>query len=61
MKNAMSRNRFQTLRSLVHFTNDAEAENNKNDKGFKIRPLITMVQISFLKFGIFEEFEENDK
>ena len=61
VKNAMSRNRFQTLKSLVHFTNNAEAVNNKNGKGFKIGPLITMVQISFLKFWIFEEFEENDK
>ena len=55
VKNALSRNRFQMLKSFIHFVDNSEAENNKHDKGFKIRPLYTMLQKSFIKFGIFEE------
>ena len=55
VKNALSRNRFQMLKSFIHFVDNSEAENNKHDKGFKIRPLYTMLQKSFIKFGIFEK------
>ena len=55
VKNALSRNHFQMLKSFIHFVDNSEAENNKHDKGFKIRPLYTMLQKSFMKFGIFEE------
>lgn len=53
--NAMSRSRFQDMKSILHFCDNNEAENNKNDRGFKVRKLIAAAQKSFLKFGIFEE------
>ena len=43
------------LKNCIHFIDNSETENNTDDKGFKIRPLITMFQKSFRKFGIFEE------
>lgn len=48
VKQAMSRNRFQIVKSVVHFCDNVEAENNKSDKGFKVRSLISMLQKSFL-------------
>ncbi|XP_066952532.1 piggyBac transposable element-derived protein 2-like [Macrobrachium rosenbergii] len=35
VKKAMSRNKFQVLKSVVHFFDNADAENNTGDKGFK--------------------------
>uniref|UniRef100_A0A0L8IF49 PiggyBac transposable element-derived protein domain-containing protein n=1 Tax=Octopus bimaculoides TaxID=37653 RepID=A0A0L8IF49_OCTBM len=55
VKNAMSRSRFQEMKSILHFCDINEAENNKNDRGFKVRKLIAAAQKSFMKFGIFEE------
>ena len=54
IKNAMTRNRFQQLKSIIHFCNNEEFENNKSDKGYKIRVLIQLMQKSFKKFGVFE-------
>ena len=55
VKNAMARNRFQMIKNYVHFTDNATAQEHTQDRGFKIRPLITMLQESFRKFGVFEE------
>lgn len=54
IKKAMSRNRFQTVKSVEHFGNNSEAVNNKSDKGFKVRNLISLLQQSLIKFGVFE-------
>ena len=55
IKNAMSRNRYQLLKSVIHFCNNEEAKTNKHDRGFKVRSLISLVRESFQQFGIFEE------
>ena len=55
IKKAMSRNRYQLLKSVVHFCNNEEANNHKDDKGFKIRSLLSMITKSFQQFGVFEE------
>ena len=49
----MSRSRFQEMKSILHFCDNNEAENDKNDRGFKVRKLIAAAQKSFVKFGIF--------
>ena len=51
----MSRNRFHHLKSIIHFCNNEEWEENKADRGYKVRPLIQMMQRNFRKFGIFEK------
>ena len=43
------------LKKFIHFIDNSEAENNKRDKAFKVRPLYTKLQQSYMKFGIFEE------
>lgn len=55
VKNAMSRNRYQVLKSMVHFCNNLEAPQHKEDKGFKIRKFISALQKSFMQYGVFEE------
>lgn len=55
LKKGMSRNRFQFLKSIIHFCNNDEASSNKADKGFKIRSLISLISNSYQRFGIFEE------
>ena len=56
VKSAISKSKFQDIKSILHFCDNNEAENNKNDKGFKVRNLITAAQRSFMKFGIFEKY-----
>ena len=55
VKTAMARNRFQILKSIIHFCNNSDCEKNNEDRGFKARPLMSMIQESFIKFGVFEE------
>ena len=55
VQNAMSRNRFHHLKSMIHFCNNEEWEDNKADRGYKVRPLMQMLQRNFRKFGIFEK------
>ncbi|XP_049779384.1 piggyBac transposable element-derived protein 2-like [Schistocerca cancellata] len=52
---AMSRNKYQKLKTLLHFQDNDLAIENKHDRGFKIRSLLKMINESFQKFGIFEE------
>ena len=55
VKNAISKAKFQDMKSIIHFCDNSEVENNKNDRGFKVRKLIAAAQKSFAKFGILEE------
>ncbi|XP_066969111.1 piggyBac transposable element-derived protein 3-like [Macrobrachium rosenbergii] len=55
VKKAMSRKKFQGLKSVVHFCDNADAENNKGDKGFKVRSLISKLRKSFIQHGLSEE------
>ncbi|XP_049961757.1 piggyBac transposable element-derived protein 3-like [Schistocerca serialis cubense] len=61
IKTAMSRNRYQKLKTLIHFQDNDLANENKHNCGFKIRPLLNMINESFQKFGIFEENLSIDK
>lgn len=55
VKKCMSRNRYLKIKRYIHFNDNdlVQNNNNKNDKGFKVRPLITMINESFQQFGIF--------
>lgn len=55
IQRAMSRNRYQLVKRLIHFCNNEEAKDNTHDKGFKIRTLLSLVKESFQQFDIFEE------
>ncbi|KAG8238661.1 hypothetical protein J437_LFUL018154 [Ladona fulva] len=47
VRDAMSRNTYLEIKSVIHFQNNAKANDNKNDRSFKIRPLIDMVNANF--------------
>ncbi|XP_068221842.1 piggyBac transposable element-derived protein 2-like [Palaemon carinicauda] len=55
IQKVMSRNRFQLLKSIIHFCKNDEAKDNTHDRGFKIRSLLSLVKDSFQQFGVFEE------
>ncbi|KAF2886760.1 hypothetical protein ILUMI_19413, partial [Ignelater luminosus] len=53
VKVTMSQNRYLKMKSLLHFQDNSWTDENKNDKGFKIRLLITEIRAQFQKFGVF--------
>jgi hypothetical protein len=53
VKKAMSRNKYKKLKSMIHFQDNDLANENKHDRGFKIRPLMEMINVAFKEFGIF--------
>ena len=55
VKTAMARNRFQILKSIIHFCDNSDCKKNNKDRGFKVIPLMSIIQESFIKFGVFEE------
>ena len=61
VKTAMARNRFQILKSIIHFCDNNDCKKNNEDRGFKVKPLVSMIQEFFIKFGVFEECLAVDK
>ncbi|XP_066258244.1 piggyBac transposable element-derived protein 2-like [Euwallacea similis] len=55
VKNALSRNAYLEIKSLIHFADNTKALDNRTDKYFKIRPLMEKMQTNFKKFGVFQE------
>lgn len=53
VKKCMSRNKFQKIKRMIHFNDNDEATNNKNDRGFKVRPLLIKINKNFQQWGIF--------
>lgn len=61
MKKATPENKYQALKGVIHFQNNDTVNENKSDKGFKVRHLIKMINTSFQQFGIFQEFLSVDE
>ncbi|KAB0805128.1 hypothetical protein PPYR_02098 [Photinus pyralis] len=53
VKNCMSRNKYLKIKSYIHFNDNDQANVNKSDKGFKVRPLIIQMNEKFQQWGIF--------
>lgn len=53
VKNAMSRNRFQKLKSYLHFVDNSTVSQHPEDRSFKVKPLFAMLNNNFMKFGHF--------
>ena len=51
--NAFSRNAYLTLKSVIHFENNFQAEENKDDKAFKIKPLMDLLNKNFQQFSFY--------
>ena len=54
VKNALSRNRYLQIKSMLHFTDNSLAQQKRLDKGFIVRQLFDIVQKNFNQFGLFE-------
>jgi DNA excision repair protein ERCC-6 len=57
VKKAISRNKCKKVKSMIHFQDNE----NKQDRGFKIRLLMEMINVAFQQSGIFEEFLSVDE
>ncbi|XP_049947571.1 piggyBac transposable element-derived protein 3-like [Schistocerca serialis cubense] len=55
IKTAMSRNKYQKLKTWLHFQDNDLDNENKHNHGFKIRPLLKMINESLQKFVLSEE------
>lgn len=55
VRKAMSRNRYQEIKSMLHFANNAEANDHKEDRGYKVRILIDKLNANFQKWGVFDQ------
>lgn len=51
--NAMSRNRFQEIKKYLHLADNTQID--KNDKMYKVRPLMNKLNKNFQQFGIFHK------
>lgn len=55
IRRAMSRSRYLKIKAYLHFQDNEKNSMNQDDRGFKIRPLMDMLNESFRKFGVFRE------
>lgn len=55
VKSAMSRNQYLELKALLHLQDNSKASQNKNDRAFKIRSLVDIINKNFRKWGIFQK------
>jgi hypothetical protein len=55
VKDAMSRNKYLELKSVLHFNDNKKANENTGDKSFKIKPLIQAHVRNYQKLGVFQE------
>ncbi|XP_044752231.1 piggyBac transposable element-derived protein 2-like [Coccinella septempunctata] len=55
VKNALSRNAYLEIKSMIHVQDNTKAHENRADKSFKIRPLLDKMNENFQKFGLFQE------
>ena len=46
-RNAFSRNAYLTLKSVIHFQDNSQAQENKDDKAFNLKPLMDLLNKNF--------------
>ncbi|XP_035223544.1 piggyBac transposable element-derived protein 3-like [Stegodyphus dumicola] len=51
VKNAMLRNRFQKLKSYLHFVDNGTVSQHAQDRSFKVKALFAVLNNNFMKFG----------
>lgn len=55
VKDALSRSAYLEMKSLIHFQDNSKANISKDDRAFKIRPFIDMINTNYRQWGIFEK------
>ena len=58
---AFSRNAYPTLKTMIHFQDNSKAGQCKDDKAFKVRPLIDKINAMFQQWGAFEKYLSVDE
>src|SRR6218665_661344 len=53
IQNLMPKNRYLKLTASLHFADNSLASQSYSDRAFKIRPLLDLLNINFLQFGVF--------
>ena len=61
VRNAFNCNAYLTLKSVINFQDNSQAQEDKNDKAFKIKPLMDLINKNFQQWGIFEKYLSIDK
>ncbi|XP_050298541.1 piggyBac transposable element-derived protein 2-like [Anthonomus grandis grandis] len=61
VKNAFSRNAYKEIESCLHFADNFLANDNKDDKSFKIGPLFGAIKTKFQQWGVFHTFLSIDE
>ena len=56
VRNAFSRKAYLTLKSVIHFQDNSPAQKNKEEKTFKIKPLVDLLNKNFQQWEIFEKY-----
>ncbi|XP_039631232.1 piggyBac transposable element-derived protein 3-like [Polypterus senegalus] len=51
----MPKNRYLKIKSMLHFNDNSKVQENKDDRGFKVRPLIVALNKNFRRWGIFDK------
>jgi hypothetical protein len=57
----MSKYKYRKLMTVIHFKDSDLASENKHDHGFKIRPLVDMMNAAFQQFGVFGKYLSRDE
>ena len=52
VRNAFSRNAYLTQKFVIHFQDNSQAQENKDDKAFEIKPLMDLLNKNFQQWGI---------
>ena len=55
VREAMTRSRYVKIKQCLHVQNNNGRKPGDTDRGFKVRPLIKMLNENFVKFGIYQE------
>ena len=58
IRNAMSRGRYMKIKSYLHVQDNSKlpaGQSQLQDRGFKVRPLLDLLNASFQQFGVFQE------
>ena len=56
VRDAFSRNAYATLKAMIHFQDNSKASQCKDDKAFRVRPLIDKINAKFKQWGVFEKY-----
>ena len=55
VRDAMPRSKYLKIKSYLHLQDNAKMTPDNKDRGFKVRPLLDIINRSFQQYGVFQE------